>query len=349
MPIEPTLTDGVATLHASPRDQGWEWEVTAVDGGRYAGRVTLRDRGSGRAEIEVAPAGEEDGTLEHALRLVLDRAFAAHGLQTVAWWVRAGDWGLRRLAWRLGFSHDGVLRDWQPHDGGLVDGWVGTLLHDDPREPRTPWLDNPVVEGDGVRLRPFNEADVPRIVEGVGDPDTQYWLAFLPRDPGAAEARAYIEQVTDRLATNHTITWAVCTPEDDTLLGAVGIYRVAVEPEVGYWTHPEARGRGITTRAAGLAIRHAFEALGLERLAGYASAANLASQRVLEVNGMRRTGVHRQAARTGDGSPADLVGYDLLASEYAAAPSPRRWTDADHSSTATPTTDSAPPTSAGAR
>ena len=217
-----------------------------------------------------------------------------------------------------------------------------------PTEP-TRALDNPVVDGDGVRLRPFTDADVPRVVEGIGDPGTQYWLAFLPRDPGAAEARAYIDQVAERLAPRHTITWAVCAPPDETLLGVVGIYRIAEEPEVGYWTHPEARGRGITTRATGLAIRHAFETLGLDRLAGYASAPNLASLRVLEANGMRQTGVRPEPVHTGDGTLVDLVGYELLASEYAEAASSRRWSDADQSRTATPTTDSAPPTSAGAR
>ena len=333
---------------------GWaddsEWSFVIEHEGRYGGTISLRNEGSGRAEIAYGshPAVRGTGAVERALRLLLDWGFEERGLHTVIWWANAGNWPSRKLAWRLGFSYDGLVRRWLPQRGELLDGWVGTLLRDDRREPRTTWLDNPVVEGDGVRLRPFTEADVPRIVEGIGDPDTQYWLAFLPRDPGAAEARAYLEQVTDRLATNHSLTWAFCAPEDDTLLGVVGLYRVAAEPEVGYWTHPDARGRGLTTRAAGLAIRHAFETLGLERLTGYASAPNLASQRVLEANGMRRTGLQRRAVHTGDGTPVDLVGYDLLAGEYAGSSS-RRWSEADQSSTATPTTDSAPPTSAGAR
>jgi RimJ/RimL family protein N-acetyltransferase len=195
-----------------------------------------------------------------------------------------------------------------------------------------------------VRLRPFTEADVPRVVEGIGDAETQYWLAFMPRDPGEAEGRAYLDSVQERLATNHTITWAFCSTDHDRLLGVVGLYRMDVEPEVGYWTHPEARGRGLTKRAAGLAIRHAFESLGLERLTGYASAGNQASRRVLEANGMLPTGIHRNAARTGDGTPVDLAGYDLLASEV-----PRTWTAADASTTTKPPTDRTTPTSAGER
>ena len=301
--------------------KGWtddsEWGFAVDVDGRYAGTISLRNEGSGRAEIAYGshPWVRGTGAMERALRLLLEWGFTEQGLQTVIWYANRGNWASRQLAWRLGFSFDGTLRSWLPHRGELLDGWVGILLRDDPREPRTTWLENPVVEGEGLRLRPFTEADVPRIAEGIGDDATQYWLAFMPRDPGEAEARAYLETVQERLATNHTITWAFSAAGDDRLLGVVGLYRMDVEPEVGYWAHPEARGRGLTTRAAGLAIRHAFETLGLARLTAYASAPNAASRRVLEANGMRPTGVQRLAARTGDGTAVDLAGYDLLARE----------------------------------
>ena len=305
--------------------RGWaedtEWGFAIEVDGRYAGTVSLRDEGSRRAEIAYGshPSVRGTGHVERALRLLLEWGFAERDLETVIWWAHTGNWASRKLAWRLGFTVEGPVRRWQPQRGDLRDAWVGTLLRDDPREPRTTWLDNPVVEGDGVRLRPFTEADVPRVVEGLGDHGTQHWLAFLPRDPGEADALRYLEVVQERLATAHTITWAWSTPGDDRLLGAVGIYRISEEPELGYWTHPDARGRGLTVRAARLAVGHAFEVLGLDRLAAYASAPNAASLRVLEAVGMRRTGVARRAARTGDGAAVDLAGYDLLADEYSAA------------------------------
>ena len=349
VPIPYTMADA-ETYVGEIVPGGWvsdtEWGFAVESEGRYAGTISLRNEGEGRAEIAYGshPAVRGTGVMERALRLLLDWGFEEKGLHTVVWWANKGNWASRKVAWRLGFTFEGTVRQWLPQRGELRDAWVGTLLRDDPREPRTTWLENPVVEGDGVRLRPFTEADVPRIVEGIGDADTQYWLAFMPRDPGEVEGRAYLESVQERLATNHTITWAFCAGDDDRLLGVMGIYRVAVEPEVGYWTHPEARGKGLTTRAAGLAIRHAFESLGLERLSGFASAENLASRRVLEANGMRPTGVHRLAARTGDGTAVDLAGYDLLASEV-----PRTWTANDASTTTKPPTERATPTSAGER
>ncbi len=301
---------------------GWaddsEWAFAIEYQGRYGGTISLRNEGSGRAEIAYGahPAIRGTGVVERALRLLLDWGFAEKGLETVVWYAHVGNWASRKVAWRLGFSYDGLVRRWQPQRGELRDSWVGTLLRDDPRKPRTTWLANPVVQGDGVRLRPFTEADVPRIVEGIGDPATQYWLAFMPRNPGEAEGRQYLETAQDRLATGHTITWAFCA-DDGLLLGVVGLYRIEHEPEIGYWTHPEARGRGLTKRAAALGVRYAFETLRLDRLAGYASSPNTPSLRVLEAVGLRRTGVMRNVARNGAGEHIDLVGYDMLAEEYA--------------------------------
>lgn len=298
---------------------GSEWAFAVEVEGRFAGTVGLRDLGAGRAEIGYGshPWVRGRGAMERALRLLLAWGFDHQGLRTVVWYAHVGNWASRRLAWQVGFSYDGLVRRWQPQRGELRDAWVGTLLAEDPRAPRTTWLENPVVDGDGVRLRPFTEADVPRIVEGLGDPEVQHWLAFMPRDPGAREGREYLEKVRERLATAHTITWGFCTPDDDRLLGVVGLYRLAEEAELGYWTHPEGRGRGLTTRAAGVAADHAFATLGLDRLAAYASVPNAASRRVLEALGFRPAGVRRRAARTGDGQVVDLAAYDLLASERA--------------------------------
>ena len=301
--------------------RGWaedtEWGFALEAEGRYAGTVSLRNLGEGRAEVGYGahPWVRGTGHVERGLRLLLAWGFDEKDVRTVIWWAHVGNWASRRLAWKLGFTVEGTVRDWQAQRGELRTSWVGTLLRDDPREPRTTWLANPVVEGDGVRLRPFVDADVPRLVEAIGDPVTQHSLAFLPRDPGAADGHRYLEQVQERLATGHTVTWAFCTPDDGRLLGLVGIYRLAEEPEIGYLTHPEARGRGLTTRAAALAVRHGFEELGLVRLAGYASAPNAASLAVLERLGMQRVGVRRRAARDGEGNAVDLVAYDLLASE----------------------------------
>src|SRR5215218_7054437 len=124
-------------------DRGSEWGFAVEVDGRYAGTVSLRPEGSGRAEIAYAahPAARGTGVVERALRLLLAWGFEEQGLHTVIWWAHVGNWASRKVAWRLGFSYDGTVRRWQPQRGGLRDSWVGTLLRDDPRVPRTTWLD----------------------------------------------------------------------------------------------------------------------------------------------------------------------------------------------------------------
>ncbi len=305
--------------------KGWaddsEWGFAVEHEGSYGGTISLRNEGNARAEIAYGshPSIRGTGVMERALRLLIDWGFEVRGLQTVLWQANTGNWASRKLAWRLGFSFDGTLRQWLPHRGELLDGWVGTLLRDEPREPRTTWLECPVIEGDGFRLRPFRPDDLDRIVEGSSDPLAQYWLAQLPTPYTRADAAAYLEQVTERHATNTGVTWAVADGADDRLLGTMGLFRLVPgrEVEVGYWTHSEGRGRGLTRAAALLAVRHAFESLGVQRVTAYVSAPNEASRRVIEGLGLRQSGVERLAARTGDGIAVDLVGYDLLAEELA--------------------------------
>ncbi|QIG44146.1 GNAT N-acetyltransferase [Nocardioides anomalus] len=330
--------------------QGWaegRCEFAVEVDRRFAGSVALRHEAPGVAEIAYGshPDVRGTGAMERALRLVLAWGFEEQGLRTVVWRAFVGNWASRRLAWRLGFRLEGTLRGLLPQRGALHDAWVGTLQHTDPQAPATVWLDNPALEGDGVRLRPFRADDAERVAEGIGDADAQHWLAFLPRDPGPVQGAAYVVQVTDRLAGGHTITWAVADPADDRLLGAVGLYRLAEEPELGYWTHPDARGRGLTTRAGALAVDHAFGTLGLPRLAAYVSAPNTASRAVLERLGFRETGTRREAARTGAGEVVDLVGYDLLAAEWPERS--ERSTRNASASTTNPATDSTEPMSSG--
>lgn len=343
VPVPYALADAEQYLgEIVPR--GWEdgtsWTFAIEAEGRFAGSVDLRPQGADRADIGFGshPWARGTGYVERALRLLLEWGFADQGLRTVLWRAHVGNWASRKLAWRLGFTIEGTVRQWSPQRGELRDVWSGTLLSHDPREPRTTWLANPVIEGDGVRLRPFTAADVPRIAEGIGDRDTQFWLSFFPRDFDEADARRYLESVQERLATSTTITWGWCAADDDLLLGAVGLHRLDGEPELGYWAHPEARGRGLTSRAARLAVGHAFDVLGLHRLAAYVAEGNTGSHRVAEATGMQRVGRQRHGAHTGDGRPVDLIGYDLLAAEWA-----------DQNRTAIPATESSAPTSAGDR
>ena len=132
-----------------------EWGFVVEVEGRYCGHITLRNEGNRRAEIAYGshPWVRGSGHMEHALRMLLDWGFREKDLATVIWLANVGNWASRRVAWRLGFSFEGTLRQWLPHRGELRDAWAGTLLADDPREPQRRWIDEAVLEG-GRRAAP---------------------------------------------------------------------------------------------------------------------------------------------------------------------------------------------------
>ncbi|HET7431961.1 MAG TPA: GNAT family protein [Nocardioides sp.] len=297
---------------------GWGFAVEVE--GRYAGTVELRDEGEGRLEVAYGshPWVRGSGAMERAVRLLLDWGFADRGARVVIWRANRGNWASRRLAWRLGFTVEGTIRQALPQRGELRDAWVGTLLATDDREPKGRWLDVPVLETEGLRLRAFRDDDVPRIVEACSDERTQHWLGRMPDPYGESDARAWLEHQRENRATGQGVQWAVVDAADDTrVLAAMNCFDLVpeVECEIGYWAHPDARGRGVVTRAMARVVRYAFEDLGVRRVTAGAALDNAASRHVIEANGLSHWGTERlgTAIRTGR---ADLCWYDLLIEDW---------------------------------
>jgi RimJ/RimL family protein N-acetyltransferase len=304
---------------------GWADEVElffAIEtDGRFAGSCSLRDQGDRLAEIGYAlhPSARRRGVMERALRLAVDWGFSR--FDTLVWYAQVGNWASRKVAWRLGFTCSGPLPGYLPHRGELRDAWAGTLRAGDAREPRHAWYDAPRIVGDGVVLRPHVPADADRIVEACNDPRQRRWIR-LPSPYTSASAREFMESRMESMATGTAVHWAVADPETDRLLGVVGLFDLqpGADAEVGYWTHPDTRGRGVATQACRLAVRHAFVpvedgGLGLPRVTVCAAAGNAASRHVGESVGFRLYGVERRGIMLGDGSFDDLARYDLLAEE----------------------------------
>lgn len=301
-------------------------ETTHPDGvRRFSGSLSLRDEGDGRAELAFGahPAVRGRGVMSTAVDLLLDYGFEEAGIDSVIWYAELGNVGSRRIAWRQGFTFSGVLSKWLAHRGVMVEGWVATLHRDDPREPRTRWLEAPVLDGDSVRLRPLGDDDVPRLVEACSDPRTQHWLEFLPSPFEASDASAFLHRDCERQSLGTGVTWAVVDPAEDVLLATAGIPRSAAGSyEIGYLAHPDARGRGVVTAAVRRLLAHVFAAeddggIGGRRAHLYAAAGNTASQHVARATGFTEYGREREGVLTRDGTPEDLVLFDLLRSEYA--------------------------------
>jgi RimJ/RimL family protein N-acetyltransferase len=84
--------------------------------------------------------------------------------------------------------------------------------------------------------------------------------------------------------------WAVEERETGRFVGhaGLGVHSLwPADPELGYGVDPELWGRGYATEAAGAALVHGFETLGLERVVSIIHPENTPSIRVAERLGER--------------------------------------------------------------
>lgn len=181
-------------------------------------------------------------------------------------------------------------------------------------------------DGRGVTLRQLKAVDAPRVQEACADPETIRWLGndVINERYSREHAQAFIERALAGVAAGSHMSWAIADADTDELLGHIGLIGRGGElvdtAALGYWAHPTARGRGVTTAAAVAVVDEALTPAadhggGLRRLTLRVAVGNVGSQRVAEAAGFRRTGHTRQSDPLVDGTFSDELTYDLLATD----------------------------------
>ena len=292
---------------------GWTIEAQRGSQRGFCGSIDLQLAGDGLAEVGFGlhPEARGRSIMTAAVQLVCDYAFEAAGLQVIRWRAVVGNWASRRVAANVGFVFDGSVRRLLAHRGELLDGWIATLTREDPRVPQ-PWLHPVELLGRGIRLRAFRASDVDRIVEACSDARTTHWLVSMPRPYQRHNAFAYLESLRELTARGIGVTWCMADPEDDRCLGSIsldGLNGYARRGEIGYWAHPDARGRGLVTEAVRLVTQHAKDTGLAISLIIRCARGNMASRRVAERAGYTQVGIQPRSEPLGDGELADLVVY----------------------------------------
>lgn len=315
------IADVVAPGWERHRHRGWAISYTDDDGDeRFGGNLDVRGAPVADVGFGMHPAARSRGLMRRALRLAVRWSFE-HDVEVVHWRSHVGNVASLRTAWAAGFSLHGTAPGFLHERGKVLDAWTGAIGPDDDGSPRTSWWPTPVLEGDGVRLRPFEERDVPRIVEACSDDTAMRWLADLPDPYTEEQARTFLAGNAWATAKGKVVTWCVADPGTDELLGNIAVLRMderTATGEIGYWAHPDARGRGLMTEAARLVVRHALTpagegGIGRRRLELLAAAGNGPSNAIARAVGFTRVGTQRSAERLRDGTYDDLNVYDLLA------------------------------------
>ncbi|HUR51753.1 MAG TPA: GNAT family protein [Mycobacteriales bacterium] len=294
--------------------------LDAVDA-RVLAWVALFGIDGGTAEVGwgTAPAARGRGVASDAVAALCRWGFAALELRRIQAVIAVGNWTSLAVAHKCGFTVEGVRREGMPQRGRHVDAWVTSLLAADEITDRRPLPPPPLLTDGVVTLRAFRPEDAADVARACDDPLTAQWLP-VPVPYTAQDGRTYVEQVAPSgWADGTSATFAVVAAEGGELLGDISLKVPHRDPlrfgEIGYWTAPWARGRGVAARATALLARWGLDELGLNRVELLAEVGNLASQRVAEKAGFVREGVARAARPARDGSGRDMALFALTAAD----------------------------------
>ncbi len=180
---------------------------------------------------------------------------------------------------------------------------------------------NPPLSDGIVVLRPYRAGDAPAVTIACQDPEIQRWIPIIPVPYTEADARRFILMTLQAWHDGTGYEFAIVDAATDRFIGSIGLH-LGPNPRlhaIGYLVAPEARRRGVASRALRLVTKWGFEHIYIERLALWTLPGNVASQAVAENAGFRFEGLARNWTSGRDGQPADAVMYSMTPEDLAEA------------------------------
>jgi [ribosomal protein S5]-alanine N-acetyltransferase len=175
------------------------------------------------------------------------------------------------------------------------------------RPPQPPLVD------DVVALRPLDERDARAVERALEDAEIGRWF-----DNSRVSVQDVVERSSGRWESSEAAEFAIL--DGGRCVGSIWLHiGPSSRATVGYWLLPEARGKGLMSRALLLVTRWAFADLGLKRIGLLADPRNASSVRVAERAGFTREGVLRSWVDV-NGERVDHVSYSLLPADLRPPP-----------------------------
>jgi RimJ/RimL family protein N-acetyltransferase len=166
------------------------------------------------------------------------------------------------------------------------------------------------VLSDGVvRLRPWEPDDADAVFRACQDPLIARFVP-IPQPYLRHHAVGFIEDARTATETGTAIHLAIADAQTGGMLGAISRHPLRDRHATfGYWLAPEARGRGVATRALRLITDMTLATTDVIRLQLYTNLDNDRSGRVAERAGFEREGIRRAWDLDREGHPIDVVFY----------------------------------------
>jgi RimJ/RimL family protein N-acetyltransferase len=145
----------------------------------------------------------------------------------------------------------------------------------------------PTLDAGWFVLRPFLDTDAEWVRRVSSDPVMQHFVGPLPDPYELQHARGFIQFGRDGWESGTRAEFVAEEKATGRQLCRVGTSLTGIRGEVGYWSDPTVRGKGVTTEALRRLCEWAFVERGLLILEWRAEVGNDASRRVAEKVGFR--------------------------------------------------------------
>jgi RimJ/RimL family protein N-acetyltransferase len=175
--------------------------------------------------------------------------------------------------------------------------------------------------GRHARLEPLGEQHLPALLRHGADREIWRWMPTLRDDPRES-VRVWFERAQAGAARGEVLPWAIVAVASGEAVGGTTYLDLAPADkrlEIGSTWHAKAVWRtAINTECKYLLLRHAFEALGCNRVQLKTDRRNERSQAAIARLGAVREGVLRQQMVMPDGWVRDTVMFSIIKAEWPA-------------------------------
>jgi ribosomal-protein-alanine N-acetyltransferase len=142
----------------------------------------------------------------------------------------------------------------------------------------------PVLTTERLTLRQIRESDKHEMFYMRSNPSLMH---FVPRPlaQNVDDAVALIGIITEGVAKNELINFAITITGEDKLIGMVGFHRIYKEhfrAEIGYMLHDAYHGKKVMEEAIHRAVRYAFDEMKLHSIEAVIAPENIPSIKLIE-------------------------------------------------------------------
>lgn len=317
-----TVDDWRAFVAEAKEDfaQGIRLPLSIFYQGQIVGDVMLTQIDRRARAAEISYWLDEDhtgkGIMTRVVKAVIEYAFRVMNFNRIVIRCAPDNTASCGVAERLGFRHEGVLRQDEWLYDHFTDLNLYAMLKQDWTDFRNTYFEHRI--DDHISLRLLEERDA-EILFDLIDANREHiaeWLSWVETTTIVDHTKTYIQNVLKHYVENDGFVAGIYY--EGTLVGTIDFHYwdfAKRKTEIGYWLSKDYNGKGIMTKAVTAFIDYAFDVLDLNRVGIYCATGNDKSCAIPMRLGFHLDGVQR-AAQFLQGQAVDWNQFSILKDEW---------------------------------